>query len=256
MDGVAYRHVCGPFAMTPTILRSLALGVRQLIVPGACLACRRPLRPEQEDFCPACRAQFLCDPHHTCPRCSSTVGPHVDLSDGCGFCRGEGFAFDRVVRLGPYEGLLRELILGMKRRDGEPVAEAVGAAWADACAESLRQLAIDVVVPVPLHWWRHWQRGFNQSESLAEALASRLHIPSRRWLKRTRYTPMQTALARSGRKDNVRGAFRVARTADLRGKSVLLVDDVLTTGSTAHEGARALRSAGADRVVVAVLGHG
>jgi ComF family protein len=171
-------------------------------------------------------------------------------------CRKTSFAFDRAVRLGPYDGLLRTLILKMKQPDGEPVAEAVGTAWADARADSLARLGAAVVVPVPLHWWRRWRRGFNQSECLARAVASRLHLRCRRWLRRTRATPMQTALAPSGRRDNVRGAFRATRAADVRGKTVLLIDDVLTTGSTAHEAARALRAAGASRVVVAVLGHG
>ena len=256
MRSVAHRPVSGPFTMTRTLLRTLALGIRQLVVPGACLACRRPLTPEWEDFCPSCRPQFLTDPHVTCPRCSSTVGPHVELTDGCVRCRKESFAFESAMRLGPYEGLLRDLILKMKQTDGEPVAEAVGAAWAEASAELLLELGADVVVPVPLHWWRRWTRGFNQSECLARALASRLQLRCRRWLKRTRYTPKQTAIARSARRDNVRGAFRTARSADVRGKTVLLVDDVLTTGSTAHEAARALRRAAASRVVVAILGHG
>ena len=242
--------------MTPTFLRTLALGLRHLFVPGVCLACRRPLPPEQDDFCASCRPQILTDPHLTCPRCSSTIGPHVDLTDGCVRCRNESFAFERVLRLGPYEGMLRDLILKMKQPDGEPVAEAVGASWAKSSAEALRRLGADTVVPVPLHWWRQWTRGFNQSECLARAVASRLQVRCHRWLKRTRYTLKQSSLAPSVRKDNVRGAFRTVRSAAVRGKVVLLIDDVLTTGSTAHEAARALRRAGASRVVVAVLGHG
>ena len=152
--------------------------------------------------------------------------------------------------------MLRGLILKMKQTDGEPVAEAVGAAWAEVAGEALRGLGADLVVPVPLHWWRRWTRGFNQSDCLARALASRLQLRCRRWLLRIRYTPKQTAFAPSARRDNVRGAFRTARSADVRGKTVLLVDDALTTGSTAHEAARALRAAGASRVVVAILGHG
>jgi predicted amidophosphoribosyltransferase len=108
----------------------------------------------------------------------------------------------------------------------------------------------------PLHWWRHWQRGHNQSEALARALARRLGVPCRpRWLRRVRHTPRQTQQPPSARADNVRGAFRARRGAPLAGTTVLLVDDVLTTGSTASEAARALRAAGAGRVVVAVLGR-
>src|SRR5262245_11596789 len=97
MDCVVHSHFCRPSTMTSTFIRSLALGVRQLVVPGACMVCRRPLLPEQEDFCTSCRSVILCDPHQTCTRCSSTVGPFADLSDGCGFCRKEAFAFERAV---------------------------------------------------------------------------------------------------------------------------------------------------------------
>jgi ComF family protein len=242
--------------MQSSFVRSLALGLRQLILPGVCLACRQPLPAEENDFCGPCRSEILSDPHRTCPRCSSTVGPFVDLSNGCVLCRKESFAFDGAIRLGPYEGLLRDMILKMKQSDGEPIAEAVGEAWAVFAAEPLRRIGADLIVPVPLHWWRLWKRGYNQSECLARALASRLQLPLQRWLKRTRSTPKQTTLAPSVRWDNMRGAFRMARTADLKGKSVLLVDDVLTTGSTAHEAAKALRFAGASRVTVAILGHG
>jgi ComF family protein len=144
----------------------------------------------------------------------------------------------------------------MKQPDGETLAEAVGEWWAKTAHQKLRPLGVDVAVPIPLHWWRQWQRGFNQSERLGQALARRLHVNCRRWLKRSRATPKQTTLAPSLRRENVRGAFRVTRNAEVRGKTVLLIDDVLTTGSTAHEAARALRGAGASQVVVAVLGHG
>jgi predicted amidophosphoribosyltransferase len=93
--------------------------------------------------------------------------------------------------------------------------------------------------------------------ALARALAARLSLPCHpRWLRRIRNTPKQTAQTPTGRRENVRGAFRAPRRARLRGKAVLLVDDVLTTGSTCSEAARALREAGAARVVVAVLAHG
>jgi ComF family protein len=117
-------------------------------------------------------------------------------------------------------------------------------------------LNLDAVVPVPLHWVRRWQRGYNQSSAIAYGLASRLRLPFRPgWLRRTRNTPSQTKQTASGRRDNVRGAFAVPRRVRLDGQTVLLVDDVMTTGATASEAARALRKAGAGRVAVAVLGR-
>ena len=123
-------------------------------------------------------------------------------------------------------------------------------------APCLRAIGADTVIPVPLHWLRYWKRGYNQSEVLARGLAARLQLPCRTgWLRRIRNTPKQTAQTPAARRENVRGAFRTGRSADLSGRTILLVDDVLTTGSTCSEAARALRDAGAKNVMVAVLAH-
>jgi ComF family protein len=240
-----------------TLGKGLWFGLRHLIVPGVCLACHVPLPPDGNDFCTACSQQFTDDPHLTCSRCSSTVGPHTDVTAECPHCRGEGFAFDRAVRLGPYDGLLRDLILRMKQRGNEGVAEAVGECWAAKDSGRVRELAADCIIPVPLHWLRRWQRGFNQSDLLARAWEKQLGVPClSRGLRRVRATPKQTTLSPTARRENVRGAFRVARNLNLKGRRVLLVDDVLTTGGTAHAAARALKDAGANFVAAAVLGHG
>jgi ComF family protein len=144
----------------------------------------------------------------------------------------------------------------MKHRSGEATAECLGRLWARHHADRFRTLGAQVVIPVPLHWWRHFRRGYNQAEALAAAIAVRLKVEHRPgWLRRVRPTPSQAQLAKSARRTNVRGAFRAARRARLAGRTVLLVDDVLTTGSTAGEAARALRQAGAAAVHVAVLAH-
>jgi ComF family protein len=159
--------------------------------------------------------------------------------------------------MGPYEGLLREVVLRLKQRSGEGLAEVIGRLWAENDLLRLRGLGADVVVPIPLHWRRHWQRGYNQSHALARVLAGRLGVACRpRWLRRVRNSPKQTAQSPAGRRENVRGAFQARPGLDLSGKTVLLIDDVLTTGSTASEAARALRVARPARIVVAVLAHG
>jgi ComF family protein len=160
------------------------------------------------------------------------------------------------VRLGPYEGVLRELILRCKHQSGESLAEVLGALWAECAHNGLRELGAEVVVPIPLHWWRRWTRGYNQSEALARALATGLRLPILpHVLRRIRNTPHQTQQTPSARRDNVRNAFVARSAAQIARKTVLLVDDVLTTGATASDAARALRAAGAGRVIVAVLAH-
>ncbi len=245
------------FTHLRTMGQDLAKGLVQLLYPGVCGACGQALPADQHPFCNDCHSRLTTDPHFTCPRCASTVGPHVVLEGGCLTCRDVGFYFERAVRCGPYEGLRRELILRMKQPTGECLAEWVGEAWARSADEKLRALGADFVVPVPLHWRRRWLRGYNQSEVLARALAGRLGLACRpRWLRRIRHTPLQTEQSATARRANVRGVFHAPSRPELRNRTILLVDDVLTTGSTASEAARALRDAGAAAVVVAVLAHG
>jgi ComF family protein len=234
-------------------MRSILHGLLHLLYPGACHVCDAPLPPEAGPFCDACRKALTVDPHSQCPRCAGTVGPFAEVAGGCPHCRGMSFPFDQVVRLGPYEGRLRDVVLRMKHATGEVLAEVVGELWAECAEARLRGLGAEVVVPVPLHWRRRWRRGYNQSEALARPLAARLGLPCRPFcVRRVRYTPEQTSQSPVGRMTNVRGAFR-ARGSAVAGRTVLLVDDVLTTGSTAAEAARALRQGGARRVAVAVL---
>jgi len=177
------------------------------------------------------------------------------LADGCTLCRGVSFGFERVFCLGSYEGLLRTLVLRLKHHTGEGLAEALADLWVSQAATALSIRAADIVVPVPLHWWRRLARGYNQSEALARAWAIRLGVPCRfRCVRRVRATPRQTQQASpAARKENVRRAFVGRPSPVLKGKTVLLIDDVMTTGNTASEVARGLRAAGSGPVLVAVL---
>jgi ComF family protein len=238
------------------MLRELTRGLLHLIYPAVCHACGGQVPDCQSHFCVSCFEAFTVDSRTVCPRCAGTIGPYALVEAGCTRCREETFHFERAMRLGPYDGLLRQLILRCKHPTGETLAEVLGEVWAERAGPRIRELMPDVVVPVPLHWWRRWTRGFNQSEALARTLAAGLALPFfGSVLRRVRNTPFQTRQTPSVRRDNVRNAFVVRSKAPIAHKTVLLVDDVLTTGSTASEAARALRAAGAERVVVAVLAH-
>src|SRR5947209_6525487 len=113
-------------ASLQSFTRELGQGFLQLLFPGVCSACSRPLPPERRGFCESCQSALTTDPHSVCPRCASTVGAFVHLEAGCSRCRDESFHFERVLRLGPYEGLLRETILRMKHARGESLAEVLG----------------------------------------------------------------------------------------------------------------------------------
>jgi ComF family protein len=242
--------------MWPRLARDLARGLLHLAYPGVCFLCTRPTAIGAGDFCPDCRDALVIDPHPTCQRCASTLGPNLTPGPDCARCRGQSFAFDRVIRLGPYDGIRRDAVLRMKHGYHEGLADAVGELWAAHALGPLQAVGAGAVVPVPLHWRRRWARGYNQAAALARALASGLRLPfADRVLRRVRATPFQTDVAPSARPANVRGAFRAKADPRLRGQTVLLVDDVLTTGGTASAAARVLRTAGAARVVVAVMAH-
>jgi ComF family protein len=247
------RHLLTGLQSALSVLKQ---GLFQVLYPGICLLCRRSLLAIERDFCEECRRTLAHDPHPACPRCAATVGPFTALADGCPTCRDQSFHFERAFRLGPYEGLLRDVILRMKHISGERVAEAIAELWAERDGKILLETGAALVLPVPLSWQRKWERGYNQSESLAGTLAAKLNLPCRTdLLRRIRNTPSQVKQSAATRRDNVRGAFTARPRPGLAGTTILLVDDVLTTGSTANEAAKALRSAGAARILVAVVTH-
>jgi ComF family protein len=237
--------------------RQFAHGLLHLLYPGVCVYCGEPLLPESNSFCDSCRASLLADTLETCPRCAASVGPFAAVGPGCSLCRNDTFHFEKALRLGPYEGRLRDIVLRLKHWSGEALAEAVGELWAAHAEARLRELRAEIVVPVPLHWRRRWSRGYNQSEALARAFSARLGLPCLTGkLRRIRHTPRQTFLSPTARRENIRHAFFIRPPFSGAGKIVLLVDDVLTTGSTASEAAQVLRRAGAHQVVVAILARG
>jgi ComF family protein len=230
-------------------------GMLDMIVPPTCWMCTMPATDEAS-LCPVCVRRLTEESEPVCSRCASTLAPAAANANVCPRCLTESFAFDAVVRLGPYDDLHRALVLRMKHATGEVLAEAIAPLFARHIAPKLKSHQPNVSIPVPLHWKRRWSRGYNQSEILAGAVARFLQIDH--WsaaLRRLRNTDFQSKRNAAERRANVRGAFSAASGLALTGKTVILVDDVLTTGATANEAARILKARGAKAVVVAVLAH-
>ena len=236
------------------VLRTCLHGMSDLLLPESCPACGSG-DVAAEGLCAECNVNLLSLVALSfCPRCGCTLGPGVPArDDGCAGCPATLPRFERVFRLGPYTGCLRELVrelkyrrrLGVRRRLSDLLAGRIAAGWPGP--------AFETVVPVPMHWRRRLERGFDHAHAIASRLAAELKVPLGRELVRTRHTPPQVQLPRTRRVENVRGAFAVRGASTIRGANVLLVDDVTTTGATACEAARTLQAAGAHHIALAVF---
>jgi len=239
-------------------VNGLGESINALVFPWSCALCGA--EGTDGPLCSFCRRAVLeqsaVSAASACPRCALPVGPFAELRGGCGECRGRSMGFDAALALGLYEGPLKDLCLRIKHERNAWLAPWLGELFVEARGEAVRDLPADTwVVPVPLHWWRQWRRGYNQSEVLARSLARRLGLSYHRSLRRVRATPKLAFKGHTERTDLMRGAFR-ARSRSmsrLAGRTVLLVDDVLTTGATCGDAARALKRAGAARVVAVVI---
>jgi ComF family protein len=174
----------------------------------------------------------------------------LDETGRCGLCRLGLQGFDAVYSYGSYEGTLRQLVHLFKYGGVRPLAGTFGKFLAQALP---RETSFDVIVPMPLHWFKQWQRGFNQADVLAREIGKKWHVPLRNVIRRRRATVPQAGLTNAKRRANVRGAFSTARGKPLQGMRVLLVDDVVTTGATASACARVLKRAGAAHVALLAL---
>ena len=224
--------------------------VLDFIFPPICLGCGREERPGplKLGLCLPCRGRLKLLPGRRCASCARPLeAAALPLGYLCGDCRRRPTALDRLLAIWSYEPPLEQVIHALKfgRLDflGGHLAEEI---WHRLGGE-LRSAA--VIVPVPLHWRRQMVRGYNQAERIARPLAKRLGRPLVAALRRTRSTSPQARLERSRRQANLRHALRCRRTAAIRGRSVLLVDDVTTTGATLEHAAAALRRAGAASVL-------
>jgi len=166
-------------------------------------------------------------------------------------------AFDFATSAYRSRGAVRELIHNLKYNKQLHLRHLLGRMLREGFGDArVRALGIDAIVPVPLHPSREREREFNQSAVLASVAAKRLRIPVQHCLKRVRYTLTQTHFHREERFENLAGAFALRRGFDPHGKNLALVDDVLTTGSTADACARVLKDAGASAVVVITVARG
>jgi len=207
-----------------------------------CLLCSAV--SEKELLCDACAADLPHLPQSHCPRCA------LPVPDGqtCGRCLSKAPHFDAAKAAYLYDFPLDKLIQSFKYSH----RLAVGAYFGWQLAKLTQPLAADLIIPMPLHTDRLRERGFNQALELARPVSAKWRIPiDYTSCQRTRNTPSQADLHWRERVKNVRGAFHC--TADFSGKRIILIDDVMTTGASLDECARALKLHGAAEITVLVV---
>jgi ComF family protein len=245
----AAEATAGRLARTTAALRG-ALGlIVDVALPQLCATCREPV--EGAGLCPACwsKLSFIAPPY--CER----LGIPFPFDGGPGLLSLEAIAdppaYGRARAAVRYDDIARKLVHAFKYGDRLDLAP-IMARWMTNAGRELLMDA-DVLVPVPLHWRRQWARRFNQSALLAERIAKASgRVVAHGALKRVKATPQQVGLDKSERAQNVQGAFRVPpeSKAEVAGRKLVLIDDVLTSGATVDACVRALLRAGAASVDV------
>jgi len=231
-------------------------GLLDFFLPPACPLCGDELAVDarHDQLCHRCFGEIT--PIHSprCPRCSLPYPTENGTDHLCETCLRLDPVFAWVTAVGLYGGALREAVHRFKYQEAIFLDRPLGLLLAAAVAAEHPDFHPDLLLPVPLHGKRLRQRTYNQALLLAQRLGRQWRVPAPpRLLIRSRPTAPQQGLSLEARRRNLRGAFSL--TSEVRGKKILLIDDVLTTGTTAYECCRVLRDGGAGEIGVAVLGR-
>ena len=225
--------------MASSIARAVTWAARaavELVLPAKCAVCGR----EGDFVCAPCRDAM---PDLARPYCGLCASPGAGTP--CSSCQEWPPAYDRITAPYLMDGGVRDIVFELKYRGIRALAPDVGASMARHLESS--RMTPDLVVPVPLHRRRERERGYNQAALLARELSRRVGIPVAPALRRVKDTPPQVDMVGlEERRANIDGAFECV--ADVRGRRILLVDDVVTTGSTMSACASPLKAAGAPKV--------
>jgi ComF family protein len=255
----------------PQSLRSLSRVLIDVMFPRSCRVCDLPLAGHESSerlthwLCRSCLAGFKRIEPPFCSVCGEVFDGAADSAFQCTNCTGMKLAFEFAIAAFKADGAVLELIHQFKYGHDLTLRLLLARMLEQVLSDSrLKALPLDqwLLVPVPLHSVREREREFNQCRELCRVLSRRCGIPMLDAMLRTRPTPKQSQLTRVQRLENLRGAFEMrsrysGKKSGLRGRSVLLVDDVFTTGATTNECARVLkREAGVEKVVVISVARG
>ncbi len=228
----------------------------QFLLPRQCPCCEKFLEEDQEGFCSDCLTRIRWIEPPFCSVCGIPFVSREVETHPCGACVTHRRYFTMARALAAFEGSLQQAVHRWKY-EGKTHLTPFFAEWiAEGLNRYWKSDSLDLLIPVPLHPSRLRERGFNQALLLVKDLSRRTGIPYRKKiLQKKKPTIPQVNLGGAEREKGVRGTFHVADKEELLGTSVLLVDDVYTTGATVNECAKALLGGGAERVDVLTLAH-
>ncbi|MCU0614249.1 MAG: ComF family protein [Desulfobacterales bacterium] len=230
-----------------------------IIYPRTCLSCNKALgeNPVDEIICRKCWNSIRLNNYPFCLKCGRHIEEANVSLNSCPACRAQNLCFDRAYSACIYEGAIKKLIHALKYSEKEHLGASLSRLLIDFIREfKLKISEIDLLIPIPLHKSRLREREFNQSEILAGYIAREfkktLSVES---LSRRHRTRPQADLSFDKRLSNVKNSFIVDKKEMIFKKNILLIDDVFTTGSTCSDAARALKEAGAKKVIVLTLAN-
>lgn len=242
------------------MLRRYIRSLIDIVYPPACLLCKKNLKNTstvENLVCIECWGKIKKNLPPFCYYCGKHLERHDLFKNICSACRKKQLHFDRAFSACAYEGTVKELIHQFKYKNKDYLGFILSRLMIEFIKEySLPLDLIDFIIPVPLHKARLREREFNQAQVLGDYIAGEFNKKILgNALGRLRYTRSQTELEESARFLNVKNSFAFLGKEDIKGKNILLVDDVLTTGATSSEAASALKRAGAGVIFVLTLAN-
>ncbi|GJL77702.1 MAG: phosphoribosyltransferase [Nitrospinaceae bacterium] len=229
------------------------------LFPRNCIFCEKSREGGGEFLCRLCETEIVFIDPPFCYGCGIPAEISYDYPTEnfeCALCRKNSYSFDRARSLGAYDAVLKQLIQYFKFRNQPGVMKDIVPLLSEYFSRRDESWDGFYVSPVPLHFRKMKERTFDQSFLLAREVARTLNLPlANGLLRRIKDTPSQAKKTKAERARNIKGAFQVDRPDRVAGLDILLVDDVLTTGSTASEAARMLKRSGARRVDIFTLGR-
>jgi len=229
-----------------------------LVYPKICVVCKNSLKnsPGIDSLvCTQCWGKIKKNTPPFCHICGRQLKSFA--KNICPGCTRKPLHFDRAFSACAYEGVVKELIHAFKYQNKDYLGQPLSRLMIEFIREyALPMEFLDAIIPIPLHKTRLREREFNQAEVLSTHIAAQFNKGVLRdSLRRNRPTQTQTGLEDALRFSNVKGSFSVTRSEHIKGKNLLLIDDVFTTGATASEAAYALKNAGANIVFILTLAN-